>query len=503
MTTALVAFVVAFAVSTVVTYLMRVLAPRIGAVDQPDQFRKIHTKPIPYLGGIGVFVGFLAPVLILMTGLRHLLLGQALWDVHEQFFMILAGASVALALGAWDDVREMRPILKLLFQTLAAVVAMAGHTVIWRLSLPFMGEIELGFWGIPLTLFWFLGCMNAINLLDGMDGLAGGVSLIVCITMVLVGHFMHNTVGMLLMACLGGGILGFLVHNFHPARIFLGDSGSNVIGYLIAALAIMTSRKSETAVALLIPVLALGVPIIDTSLAILRRWSHWLPFSAPDRQHIHHILLGLGFSQKRAVFLMYGASMILCAGALLSISEQRELLLMVFGALGILVFVCVRVLGAVQLRDLSNRFTRDWQRHQLVNLARIELEKCAHRAPMVEDMDTLWETFAATFELMGIDRAELATRRDGNKYEWVWCSARGGGDLSRCSNSWHVKLHIEALGVPSAQLFLAGEIDDARMFVLDRADMVWHLRDILAAELPRVRIGDGSPGEDSASPGIL
>ncbi|MBN2449889.1 MAG: undecaprenyl/decaprenyl-phosphate alpha-N-acetylglucosaminyl 1-phosphate transferase, partial [Lentisphaeria bacterium] len=429
MTTALTAFLVACLVGVLVTHAMTWLAPKLGAVDQPDGFRKIHTRPIPYLGGVGVFAGFLAPVVLLLVFFRGLEPVRALWEANSAFAMVLLGSFVALFLGAWDDIHGMRPGLKLLLQALAACIGMAGgHLIIWRLNLPFVGDLVLGAWGIPLTLFWFLGCMNAINLLDGMDGLAGGVTLIACLTLMATGHLLGNAVGMLLMACLGGGILGFLTLNFHPARIFLGDSGSNVIGYLVAALALMTSQKSSTAVALLVPVLALGLPIMDTSLAMLRRWSHWLPISAPDRRHVHHILLSWGLSQRRAVLILYAASLVLCVGAFASISQEREPQLMVFGGLGILLFVCMRVLGAVRLTDVGRRFSRDWKCRNIAAQARIELEKLASRLPHIDDLDATWNACGAAFPLLGVDDARLILHRNGSAArqsprEWTWATA--------------------------------------------------------------------------------
>jgi UDP-GlcNAc:undecaprenyl-phosphate GlcNAc-1-phosphate transferase len=491
MTTVLAAFLVAFVVGALVTYAMTWVAPILGAVDLPDGFRKIHTRPIPYLGGIGVFAGFVTPIIILLACPRWLLLGQALWETNGPLFMVLGGSVVALLMGAWDDVRNLRPGWKLLLQTTAACIGMAGNLVIWKLSLPFIGDVELGLWGIPLTLFWFLGCMNAINLLDGMDGLAGGVSLIACITMLVAGQLLGNYVGMLLMAALGGGILGFLIHNFNPARIFLGDSGSNVIGYLIAALALMTSQKSNAAVAILIPVLALGVPITDTCLAIVRRWSQWLPISAPDRQHVHHILLGWGFSQRRVVLIIYAASIVLCAGALLSMVVHRELLLTVFAGLGIMVFVCIRVLGAVRLTDLRRRFSRDWNDRQASNQAYIEIEELSHRLPHLQDLDSIWTACEQPFERLGVHEARLAMQ-DGLAQtqpprEWIWSSPMQPQNPRLHQESWKVTLRLDLPGHHPAYLRLAGCMGNSRLAILHRTDVVWRLRDTLAAHVLRVR----------------
>ena len=487
MTTALVAFAIAGAVGALVTAVMCRVAPRLGAVDQPDGYRKIHGVAIPRLGGVGVFVGFLAPIAFLLVGFPRNVAAAPIFANVGAFAAILAGALVVLLMGARDDIRPLRAIVKLLFQVLAAGIAMAGGHVIWRLSLPCAGSLDLGLWGLPLTLFWFLGCMNAINLLDGMDGLAGGVSLIVCVTMMLVGQLMGNVTGMLLMACLGGGIFGFLIFNYYPARIFLGDSGSNVIGFLIAALAMMTSRKSETAVALLVPMLALGVPITDTSLAILRRWSRHLPLSAPDRQHIHHRLLSMGLNQHRAVLVIYGICVALCVGAVLSISSQREMVLMVLGAAGVLVFVCVRILGGFRLGALTLRVARDWQFHQASNQARIAVERCAHFLPSATTVATLWQGCEPALAILDVDEAQLVFDEPaGASPSLHWRSGSCPPDLDQAAQSWQVRLQVMNRERLIGHLIIAGEVDGGRLFVAERLELIWRLRDLLALHLPRL-----------------
>lgn len=487
MTTALIAFVVAFVAGLLVTALMLRVAPLVGAVDQPDGYRKIHRVAIPRLGGVGAFCGFLAPIALLLCVAPDNPVLHSVLDHGRAFATIVAGALVALCMGIWDDIRPLRPRIKLVLQIAAAVIAMYGGHSISLLSLPWLGEIRLGLWGLPLTLFWYLGCMNAINLLDGMDGLAGGVSLIVCVTLMLVGQMMGNTSGMLLMGCLGGGILGFLVFNFNPARIFLGDSGSNTIGFLIAALAIMTSRKSETAVALLIPVIALGLPITDTALAIVRRWSRGLPMSAPDRQHIHHLLLALGLSQRRAVLIIYGICIALCVGAVLSITADRELMLMVFGAMGIMIFVCVRILGAFRFADLRTRFARDWQCREASGQARVAVERCAHLVARCGTLDELWSHCGLALQALDIDEARLSIPggdRPGIELTW---RQPGGIDTEAAHESWQVCLHVTAGPAHGPAHLVASSVVDGNQFLLPgRLELLCRLRGLLNDQVPRL-----------------
>jgi UDP-GlcNAc:undecaprenyl-phosphate GlcNAc-1-phosphate transferase len=498
MTTAMVAFLVAFLAGAGVTAVMPRIAFRLGAVDLPDGYRKIHGVAIPRLGGVGVFAGFLMPMLVLLVGFRDNLVALPILQDMPTFLSILAGALVVLLMGAWDDIRPVRAGVKILCQLLAAEVAMAGGLVIWRLSLPFVGEVGLGPLAIPLTLFWFLGCMNAINLLDGMDGLAGGVSLIVCVTMALAGWLMGNPTGTLLMGCLGGGIFGFLVFNFHPARIFLGDSGSNVIGFLIAALGLITSRKGEAAVALVVPVLALGVPIIDTGLAILRRWSQRLPLSAPDRQHIHHRLLSMGLTQRRAVFIIYGLCVVLCAGAVMSITDQRGLLFMVVGAVGILVYVCVRILGGTHLGDLGARLGRDWRLRQAGNLARIEMERCAHALPNAPSLDALWASCGPALAALQVDEARLALDSAHEvRPELVWRSATWQSEPTPADDVWQVRLDVRGAGASLGRLVITADLGHGRLCFPERLELALRLRALLATHVPRLRAE--APG---AQPGM-
>ncbi len=365
---------------------------------------------------------------------------------------------------------------------------MAGGLIIWRVNLPVAGEFGLGPAAIPLTLFWFLGCMNAINLLDGMDALAGGMSLLVCVTLALTGWFMGNTTGMLMMASLAGSILGFLIFNFHPARIFLGDSGSNVIGFLIAALALVSSRTSERTVALVVPVLALGVPIIDTGLAIVRRWSKHLPLSAPDRQHIHHRLLSMGLTQRRTVLILYGICAMLCAGALLTLSEHREILFLVLGAVAILVYVCVRILGGTHLAALGARFGRDWRLYQAGSEARTEVERCAHAAAAAATVEALWASLGKGFAALHADEARFRLTRPADApREFLWRSSDCPGNvLDAPGDLWHIRLAVRWGVAEAGVLQLFARVPGDALFVPDRVGLGWHLRDLLAANLARI-----------------
>lgn len=424
MTGSLAAFFLAFFVSVILTNSVRMIASMLGWVDHPDQYRKIHQRPVPRLGGIGIYIAFLVP-LILLYFIRpeHVFLVR-LHDRTRALTGILIGATIALGMGVADDFRNLRPATKLLFQIAAGATAWFYGLSINVISNPFGTPIVLDWLSFPVTVFWFVACMNAVNLMDGLDGLAAGVCLFITVTLFLVSLHFLNVIGMILMACLSGAVFGFLLFNFYPARIFLGDSGTMVLGFLIAALSLIgTTRKAETAIALLIPIVAMGLPILDTSLSIIRRWYKRLPISSPDRQHIHHVLLSMGYSQRRAVLILYLTTIVFGAAALLITIGRSEVTILVLGSLFLITFVCIRVFGGMRLEDLFARFTRAQNERRSSVAARVAVERAVQQMNNVQSIDILWSTCTGALREMELDRATLAVHRGDpetvENYSWT------------------------------------------------------------------------------------
>jgi hypothetical protein len=265
-----------------------------------------------------------------------------------------------------------------------------------------------------------------------------------------------------------------------------------VLGFLIAALAIGSSRKSETAVALLIPIIALGLPIIDTALAILRRWSRKLPMSAPDRKHIHHLLLSMGLSQTKVVLILYLASVILCSVAILSIAENRELLILLFLCVAVVVFVCVRILGAVPITELRNRFTLDWRRRAEANVARIETEKAIHRMHGARTPEALWELCAIPLTCLRIDEARLCLDEMNSAgkpaIDLCWRADEYTGTVVARDNFWHARFVLLASGEkPVGFLELGAELPPKRYLLPDCVEIIQRLREALEIHLQRLQ----------------
>jgi UDP-GlcNAc:undecaprenyl-phosphate GlcNAc-1-phosphate transferase len=284
----------AFVVAYFSTPLAIKAAYKLGAIDKPDQ-RKVHHQTMPRLGGLAIFLAFMIVTLISSWG-------------NAAFYGILAGGLIVFLVGMLDDMYQLSPWVKLLGQCLAAAVAMYFGVIVHFVTNPFDGLLALGYLSLPLTFLWIVGVTNAINLIDGLDGLAGGVSAIAAATMGIVSLLHGQTAVAITAFILVAAIAGFLPYNFHPARTFMGDGGSNFLGFVLACLAIMGTAKSAALISLFVPIVILGIPIFDTFFAIIRRIYKRAPIFMPDKDHLHHRLMALGMSHRRSVLIIYGIS---------------------------------------------------------------------------------------------------------------------------------------------------------------------------------------------------
>ncbi len=316
-------FLFAFLITLALTPVIKRIAVRYKICAFPNH-RTVHKRIVPKLGGIAIYVGFLVTLL----GTFYVYYGT-LTEISDHVLGLILGATLILFLGIYDDIRGANCYQKLTVQSAAALIAIYYGYNISSISLPFGTTINLGIWGIPLTILWITGISNAINLIDGLDGLAAGISLGVVFTFFLISLLFGDVQTIFSTAILTGVIAGFLVYNFNPAKIFMGDSGSLLIGFILACFAINGTNVSSSAVKILIPMVALGVPIIDTILAIIRRLrKHVHPFKA-DKEHIHHRLLFVGLSQRKAVILLYVVNALFGITAfLISVVEARHHLIL-------------------------------------------------------------------------------------------------------------------------------------------------------------------------------
>jgi UDP-GlcNAc:undecaprenyl-phosphate GlcNAc-1-phosphate transferase len=311
------AAVTALLTSLFVTPKVRQLALRFGVLDTPDE-RRMHDEPTPRIGGIAVYLGLAFALFVSIGFALHTTLFHSADDT-QNFFGLLFGGTLIMLVGVWDDVMGMSPRGKFLAQIVVAVVSMIYGFHIGSFRVPFGDIVTLPPWiDYPLTLLWYLGMMNAINFLDGLDGLLAGVTSIsgLFLFAIAIGH--GHTGAALVLAALVGGALGFLPYNFNPAKIFLGDTGSLFIGYVFATVSILITAKVAVAVSLLVPLVALGLPVIDTAAAIWRRTVAGKSIAEADRSHFHHILVfRFGLNVRQAVLLIYVLCFALGAAAYL------------------------------------------------------------------------------------------------------------------------------------------------------------------------------------------
>lgn len=270
---------------------MKKFAIKIGAVDRPNS-RKVHTTIMPRLGGLAIYLSFIIGLLVLQPE-------------NEFAIPIIIGSVIIIITGILDDLLELSAKVKLAGQIAAALVVVLNGVQVQYINLPFGGVLEFGMLSIPLTILWIVGITNAINLIDGLDGLAAGVSSIALITITGMALLMGNTFVTSVSLIVLGSTLGFLIYNFHPAKIFMGDTGALFLGYIISVLSLL-GFKNVTMVSLIVPIIILGVPISDTIFAIIRRLVNKQPLSAADKSHLHHCLLRLGYSHRQTVLIIYG-----------------------------------------------------------------------------------------------------------------------------------------------------------------------------------------------------
>jgi len=300
--TAAAALLAAAVVALISTPVVRSLAFRVGAVDVPKDNRRMHNHPIPRMGGLAIFFGFVLSVLIFLP-------------LSQQLRGMVLGAVIIVILGIFDDIYALPAKPKFLVQILAALIAVLAGNRIYILSNIniFSSEPywELGWLSIPISVLWIVGITNAVNLIDGLDGLACGVSTISSMTLLVIALTVSEPDVAILMAALAGACIGFLPYNLNPAKIFMGDTGSTFLGFILATVSIQGLFKFYTIISFAVPFLMLGLPIFDTCFAILRRLAKGQSPMSPDRGHIHHRLIDMGFSQKQAVAVLYVISAIL------------------------------------------------------------------------------------------------------------------------------------------------------------------------------------------------
>ena len=312
----------ALLVSFISTPLAKAFAKKVGAIDVPKDARRVHDHPIPRLGGLAIFLGFVIGVVLFAK-------------IDTQLRGILLGSVVIVTVGVIDDITPLPALLKFGVQIIAALIAVAFGVKIDLLSNPAWWSareyIDLGVFSIPLTVFWIVGVTNSVNLIDGLDGLAVGVSAIASMAMLAIALVLGQWNTTIVLAALVGACVGFMPYNMNPAKIFMGDTGALLLGYVLATVSVTWLLKLYAIVSFIVPLLALGLPIFDTLFAIIRRLLKGQNPMSPDRGHFHHRLIDMGLSQKQAVAILYAISAILGLSAvLIATSGEMKAIVLVF-----------------------------------------------------------------------------------------------------------------------------------------------------------------------------
>lgn len=348
--------VLAFAFSLVIAGFMtppvKRFAEKVGAIDIPKDDRRVHNHPIPRMGGLAIFMGFTLSLLIFVP-------------MNMKVAGMLIGAVIIVLMGAVDDIVNLNPWIKLAGQVLAAVAAIRCGLVFDEISNPNIFAdatyIEIGKLSIPLTVLWIIGCTNAVNLIDGLDGLACGVSAISSLTMFVVSLIVSEPIVSLILAALTGACLGFIPYNTNPAKIFMGDVGSQFLGFVLSTASIMGMFKLHAIITFLVPLMALAVPLADTVFAFFRRILRGQsPFKA-DKGHFHHRLLALGLSQKQAVAVLYGISTIL--GLFAVLMAGHSMLLKVL-CIAVIFVICLGIWIILEYRNPRKARARELKKQE-------------------------------------------------------------------------------------------------------------------------------------------
>ena len=413
----------AFIFSLILTPLVRNYARRWGFVDQPDHGRKVHDGPIPRVGGIAIVAAYLLSYLaVWIVGFHG---GELIMQGGLAMAVKMApAAGLIFLIGLWDDLRTIKPWQKFAGQVVAAVIVYFAGVHVQG-----FGGFQMGAaWSLPATVFWLVLCTNAVNLIDGVDGLATGVGLFATATTLMAAMLQNNIDLAWAVAPLLGCLLGFLRYNFNPATIFLGDSGSLLIGFLLGCYSIIWSQKSATILGMTAPLLALSIPLLDTALAVVRRFLRGQPLFTADRGHIHHRLLDRGFSPRRVALMVYGLCMVSAIFALgvMNASFQGVVIILFCG----MAWMGIQHLGYVEFGVAGHMFVEGAFRRALnTNIALRIMEE---RLRSAITPDECWDVIEDSAKNFGFHTIEMALA--GRMYSY-----RTGGAPER---SWSVRIPL-------------------------------------------------------------
>jgi UDP-GlcNAc:undecaprenyl-phosphate/decaprenyl-phosphate GlcNAc-1-phosphate transferase len=399
-------FILSFFAAMLVTPVVRRKASEWGAIAQPDSGRHIHSRPTPRLGGVAIYIAFIATLLCVPF------LGNMVSDSFRanllKFVALLAPATFIFIFGVYDDFRGASAPLKFTFQILAAVMVYAAGFRIENLSTPFGDHLSLPtLLSFPATIMWIVVITNAFNLIDGIDGLAAGASVFALFSILVFSVAQGNPEISLIAVVLVGSVMGFLRYNFNPATIFLGDSGSMFLGFLAAVLSLAGSQKGSTIVAIAIPLVSFGLPVTEAGLSLARRFVSGKSLFAGDRGHIHHKLLDRGMTQRQAVILLYAVCALFSLFGLMLLNPRRNLAALIFFVLGVGVVFGVQRLGYAEFSELGNQIRQGVTRRRRALAVNSHVRRTSDRLGAVNNTGELFAALDSMVEINEFDSVLL------------------------------------------------------------------------------------------------
>jgi len=424
MKTYLVVYFGSVLLALICTPLVIFFARAFKVYDSPN-VRKIHASSIPRIGGVAIvlsMLGLMIPVLLLNNAI-----GEVFRQIQFQVIVLLAGALLMFFVGLLDDLYHLRVWIKLLAQLGAAIFVCSFGIRIATITVADWCTLDFGWLSWPITIFWIVGITNAVNLTDGLDGLAAGICAITCGVIAVIAIYTNQIIMAVLMLALLGSLTGFLFFNFNPAKIFMGDSGSLFLGFTLAVSSVISATKSATLVGIALPILALGVPIFDTLFSMLRRFLERRSMFSPDRGHLHHLLLDMGLHQRQAVLLIYLVTFVIAGLGMLMMATHNAETILIFAGILFLLILLFRWVGVLKVREIIVGL----QRHRSLAVEANKLRRSFDTAQLhircVESFDQWWRAVQSSAEKMGFTAITLPLRnRDGTEQTLIWHSSTPG-----------------------------------------------------------------------------
>lgn len=483
MRTLILAFVLSCLASVALTRVVRDLAVKYGLYDDVGG-RKLHLRPLPRLGGVGIALAFALPVIAL--SLHRNDISKLLFSDTALLISMVVGGGLMLGIGLYDDLKNARPVVKLAVQIVAALVVFFAGVSVDAIRIPYFGVLEFGYFALPVTVFWIVLVTNAVNLIDGLDGLAAGVVLIASGTMFVMAVTAGDGLAAFLLACMLGSTLGFLFFNVNPASIFLGDGGSLLLGFMLGLVSVHSAQKSTALFSIGAAILIFGLPLFDLSMAVVRRFLMGKPLFAADQHHVHHLLLRKGLSQRQTFFMLAGTAVLLEGLALLFIfADDRVSALVVVAIVG-MGFVAFRLLGYDQI-ILSGR--RTWVAADMERAAGLRAEavrRAREDVMAAAGPAEIWQVLLDLADVLDLQAVELDLV-GGERFAWDRSN-------SMATRGMHLSgvLHLEftiGLDPPIGQLRIT-RFREHEVFAPHDDAMCQAVADAVAMAAPRWRGSD-------------